>query len=311
MKGMRKKLSILAAAVILTGLALIGATPYVLDRINPPVVRAGVPVLIYHHFAPPGLPKVLYNDNVLDPALFERQIKYMKDNRYNIISLAELYEAMSQNRDLPPKTLVITIDDGYESNYIYAYPILKKYNVKATVNLVVSYMRDGQAGQFDPEVSSWMTWSEIKEMHESGLVDFQSHTYDLHKYVPQDNQQVPAPLLRLKNPQTGQTEANEEYHKRILADFSKSKNELEQRLAGPVFCISYPFGAYDKEIETIAKEAGYTMMLTVKNGANRAGDPVTEIKRVNVTPQDRWGTLYYRAREIYHLLKGRRDLKII
>lgn len=240
-------------------------------------------VLMYHHFAPPGL-NVTYNRIIIDPLEFETQMKYLRDNKYNVIFLRELEEAMEKNAPLPSKTVVVTFDDGYESNYVYAYPILKKYNIKATINLVVGWVTDFNP-LFQPEVLSMMTWDEIREMQVSGLVDFQSHTYNLHRYGNLDLKGYrTGPMLTnpVYNQVTGHQETKEEYQYRVYQDLTKAKIILEEKINNPVSILTYPYGSYNKEVQELACKAGYKMFVTINNGINRPGEPLTEIKRVNV-----------------------------
>ncbi len=255
-----------------------------------------VPVLMYHHFAPPGL-NIQYNHAVLTPEQFEVQMRYLVENHYNVISLRELTEAMEKGLALPPKTLVITMDDGYESNYVYAFPILKKYRIKATINLIVSYIKEEYPAPFNPEITTYLTWKQIEEMKASGLIDFQSHTFNQHYYasVDQKNKTTkPALISPLSKPAESRRETKSEYRERVLADLKKAKDLLEERLGTEVFALAYPYGAYNHEVQTLAREAGYKVQLTVKNGLNRYGDTLTAIKRVNISPEDDLNGFKYR-----------------
>ncbi|MFZ5754981.1 MAG: polysaccharide deacetylase family protein [Bacillota bacterium] len=255
-----------------------------------------VPVLIYHHFAPPGL-NIHYNNAVLTPEQFETQMRYLVENHYNVISLRDLAEAMEKGQALPPKTLVITMDDGYESNYVYVFPILKKYNIKATINLIVSYIKEEHPVPFNPEITTYLTWKQIEEMKASGLIDFQSHTFNQHYYGPVDEKyriMKPALTTPLYKPEENRRETKEEYRERVLADLKKAKDLLEERLGTEVFALAYPYGAYNHEVQALARKAGYKMQLSVKNGLNRYGDTLTAIKRVNISPGDDLNGFKYR-----------------
>jgi len=175
---------------------------------------------------------------------------------------------------LPPRPLVITFDDGYQSNYVYAYPILRKYGYHASIDLIVSSVRDGPAASFDPAVLSYLSWDEVREMARSGLVDFQSHTYDLHREGPDG---VPLTLSR---------PAPE-----VLADLIRAKAVIESETGQPVLALAYPYGRHPPELERLALEAGYGLGLTIDDGYVHRGDAVMAVKRFILSMDDTPGRL--------------------
>ncbi len=128
-----------------------------------------VPVLMYH--------AIDHNDKAtklsVSPESFEAQMKFLHKNRYNVVTLDRLISYIRNKEKIPSKTLAITFDDGYYNNYQYAYPVLKKYNIPATIFIIV-----GRVGQ-----SGYVGWKEIKEMSDSGVITIGSHTLS-HKWLP-------------------------------------------------------------------------------------------------------------------------------
>ena len=116
--------------------------------------KKGVPCLMYHHVS---------ENNGVSTGIFVKQIEMLKDmNTFKFEEIEKL------NRKLPKNSVLITFDDGYLDNYTNAYPILKKYNMKATIFLNTAYINT------DP---LYLNWTQIKEMYNSGLIDFQLHTH--------------------------------------------------------------------------------------------------------------------------------------
>jgi len=279
-----------AILIIITVLTLLPFGPLLAQADNSRNGKALV--LIYHHLAPSRL-KIAYNRIILSPLNFEAQMKYLRNNKYNVISLREMAESMEKKIPFPPKTVVITFDDGYESNYVYAYPVLKKYNIKATINVVVGTIKETNP-PFRPDVTSMLTWPQVQEMQASGLVDFQSHTYNQHHYALLDGKGERAgPVLtnQIFDWSKGRQETNAEYKERVYQDLSLAKSVLEEKLGQPIFALTYPFGSYNSETQELAEKAGYKMLVTVKNGHNKPGEQLTDIKRVNVGRGDSFPSL--------------------
>ena len=147
----------------------------------------GVPVFLYHQVNPVSN---------ITPELFEEHLKILAEKKMNTVTLSEYGKG-----NLPKNAVLITFDDGYYDNYKIVFPLLKKYNMKATIFLNTLYIGDKRWGETvfekngtanykamkkymalgDGRTEQYMTWNEIREMYESGLVDFQAHS---HKHMP-------------------------------------------------------------------------------------------------------------------------------
>lgn len=182
-----------------------------------------VPILIYHYIGKNPNPADLVRNNIsIDPDKFEEQMKYLKDNGYNTISLDTFYPALKGQITLPAKSIILTFDDGYVDFYINAYPILLKYGLRATVFIPTNLMNQGY----------YLSWAQIREMSSSGLVTFGSHGMNHYH-------------LTSVSPQTAETE------------IIQSKKILQDNLGIPINFIAYPFGAVNENIINITKKAGY------------------------------------------------------
>ena len=156
-----------------------------------------IPIVFYHSIGP-----VLKNWNrnylTTDANAFEEHLKYFKKN-HTVISLDDYYNIRSGVLESPKKPLVITMDDGFLDNWIWAFPLLKKYNLKATIfvipemvdprNVIRINLEDvwnKKAKEEDLEKTGYMSWNEMSLMEKSGLIDIQSHTSTHTKYFVSD-----------------------------------------------------------------------------------------------------------------------------
>ena len=207
-----------------------------------------VPIVMYHSVSVLADPKNMTNVSV---AVFERQMRFFKKHHYNVVPLARLAELMKNKRKIPAKTIAITFDDGYKNNYTFAYPILKKYNLPATIFIIVDEVARPQGDRLD--------WAQIKEMQASGLVTIGSHTLG------------PEPLINYKSDEA------------LRAQIFDSKRLLEQALGVPVEIFSYPGGMFNARIRQMVIDAGYKLAVATNPGKDYPRDDIFAIKRLRIS----------------------------
>jgi peptidoglycan/xylan/chitin deacetylase (PgdA/CDA1 family) len=150
-------------------------------------VSQQVPIIVYHSIANPHR-HALHRLSV-PIALFERQMAYLRRNDFRAVDLREIQAHLEHGHPLPPKAVGITFDDGYLDNWVHAYPILKRYGMKATLFVTTDFidprdicrptLEDVREARHAPaELPYWghVSWTELKRMQDSGVVDVQSHT---------------------------------------------------------------------------------------------------------------------------------------
>lgn len=260
-------------ALILFALILITSITWVYLFLKKPAVdvvyyQNKVLVLTYHHIDEKT------NAVTIPPKLFEEHMKILMDYRYNVISMEEFIQFLEGSGDVPPNAVVIAFDDGYESFYTVAYPILKQYHYVATNFIVVS----STVLQNTP--IPHLTWEQMKTMKKDGM-SFYSHTYDSHKMLPinkeGDEDKTLISLLYL--PETGQRETQEQYERRIREDLQNAETLLQKNLGNQKKLLAFPYGVFNPTVINIARELGIHYTLTVKEGINKPG--TTEIYRLN------------------------------
>ncbi|MDY4697083.1 polysaccharide deacetylase family protein [Selenomonas montiformis] len=219
MKTWIKRIAVLMFILILAGL---GVCAYLMHQ-----AAGAVPVLNYHQINDHDV-----NALTVNTSQFEAQMKYLADKGYHTITPAEMLDAWENGTELPDKPVIITFDDGYADNYRNVFPILEKYQLKGTIFLI---------SDFVSTYPNYLTWSQVEEMQQSGLIDFESHT--------------------LSHMQLDKTSPEETWNQ-----LDGSRRALEWHLQKPVRFIAYPCGSYDEELERLTKDAGYRAAFTVNYG---------------------------------------------
>lgn len=237
---------------------------YFTDVLQPPAlpaaeISAQVPILMYHH-----LSEDVTNSEMVSPEQFEAQIRALSEAGYTGVSFDELQGYVLRGEPLPEKPVVITFDDGYLSNYTLAYPILQKYNMKATIFAIgVSFGKDHYKDT-DYAMTPHFGAAEAKEMTDSGLISIQSHTYDMHQWPPYEDGS--AAVRENILPLAGESE--EAYVQALTEDFTKSRAQLEDATGQPVDVLAYPAGQYSTLAQVTLQELGVHVTLSTNPGVN-------------------------------------------
>lgn len=208
-----------------------------------------VPILMYH-MVDEVLVRKQESLNVT-PKAFERQMSFLKRHHYKVLPLETLVDLIKENKSIPPKTVVLTFDDGYKNNYTHAFPILKKYNLPATIFIIVNEVGRSQNDR--------LSWEELRQMQDSGLIKFGSHSIGAE------------PLININD---------EEELKRQIFD---SKKMLEAKLGQKVALFSYPEGFFTSKIAWLVKDAGYKAAVATIPCGNFPNDDLFALKRIRVS----------------------------
>jgi peptidoglycan/xylan/chitin deacetylase (PgdA/CDA1 family) len=190
------------------------------------------------------------------PQVFQRAIGKLHDFGYQTLNLLEAWEGLRQGTEFPKRALVITFDDGYETVYREAFPILQRYGMSATVFLTVGDQKTGNGRLPSLEGRSMLSWSEIKEM-QRGRMDFGAHTL------------THPDLTRLPI-------------ERAESEICDSKAIIEDALSAQVDIFAYPFGRYDERCREIVRQ-NFIVGCSDELGLVRAGSDRYALERVDAS----------------------------
>jgi biofilm PGA synthesis lipoprotein PgaB len=223
----------------------------------------------------------------VDTATLVRQFAWLRGNGYTPVSLDEITAARSGGKPLPAKAVLLTFDDGYLSFYTRVYPLLREFHFPAVLAVVGKWIdvRRNEGVLYGEKDSipdaKFPTWAQLREMTDSGLVEIASHTYDLHRGVlgnPQANL-LPAATARIYDAATGGYEDDASWRTRVSADLAQNSAVIERETGRRPRAIVWPYGSYNDELVRIAGEQGMTIGLTLNDGANTPGVPLTALRR--------------------------------
>lgn len=215
----------------------------------------GTPILMYHAFGRHGEPASQY---VIPIRKFAQQMAWLKRQKFTVLSLEEYLGYRLRRQLPPPRSVIITIDDGYAEIASQIQPILHRYNYPATVFLVSSKV--GRLNDWTNFAAlrgrQLLSWAEIKSLTCQNI-QFGAHsqTHPALTDIPLEQAQ---------------------------AEIAGSKADLEQMLQMPVTTFAYPYGTYDKTVQNIVDQAGFLGAVTVESGVNSWSTPPTALRRIEV-----------------------------
>lgn len=192
-----------------------------------------VPIFVYHsvraHIKGESKLQDAYD---VTPELLEEELKYLRDGDYTTITFADVKANFDHGTPLPPKPVILSFDDGWRNEYEYAFPLLKKYNMRGTF-----FIFTNPIGRKD----HWVTWEEIKEMEAAGM-EIGGHTRT--------------------HPELTKIMTDKELDKEIAG----GKKIIEDHLGHPVEVFAYPFGLEDERVVAAVARAGYSLGRTLSPG---------------------------------------------
>lgn len=246
-------------------------------------IDEGVPVFLFH----------------ATPVGFESYLKMLKSAKVNTYTLSEVYDINNQGLRLHSNSCLLTFDDGYADNYYNAFPTLKRFKIKATIFINTLYIDN------DPD---YLTWEQIKEMHESGLVDFELHSHrhmpvfidtnvirqadekDVNdknlQYLYQNDLKKRDPIFKTRSAysmkgivltdaffekrdiSTIRYETDDDAAKRITEDIALNKTLIEQHLGNEARFFCWPWGHHSEFGKSVIRKSGILGFVTTCKGSN-------------------------------------------
>ena len=216
--------------------------------------RIDLPIIMYH-----GLLKEEKRQGqfIISPNLFEQDLRYLQENGYTTVVIADLIAYVQDGKPLPEKPVMLTFDDGYYNNYLYAFPLLKQYNCKMVLSPIGRYTDEYTQNKDTHANYAHCSWDAVREMMASGLVEFQNHSYNLHSI---DSGR--------KGAKKKAVESLVDYRTLLVEDVMKMQTRMREETGYTPTAFVYPFGAVSSESLPILKELGFQATLICESHIN-------------------------------------------
>ncbi len=237
-----------------------------------------IPVLMYHHVT-------RHRSDMLTvrPEVFAGQMRYLAESGYRTLKLDELVSHILGKCVVSEKAVVITFDDGWLDNYLFAFPVLEHYRLNAAIFLVTDWTAAASAGAgtlpddvpTHEESKAFVArgdaakvilgWDIVRRMEASGLVEFYSHAASHGKCATLDREE-------------------------LAWEIRESKRVLEQELGRPCPYLCWPKGSFNDMAVEVAREGGYEALFTTVPGVVGPGSDPFRIRRIVVKDDIAWFT---------------------
>ncbi len=236
---------------------------------------------------------------------FVALLSWLRQHDYKPVSIDDLLQANEGKKTLPDKAVLLTFDDGYRGFYTQVYPLLKAHGYPAVLAVVGSWLdaAPGETVDYGGKAvprEKFLSWQQLREMADSGLVEIASHSYNGHRGVlanPQGNTQ-PAFTARVYTPDTQSYEGDAAYVARVRDDLEANARLLEKKLGRRPRVMVWPFGKFSQPGIEIAGQAGMLVDMGLGDGPGDTGH-LTGVNRLLVEGSLKLTALTWR---IQHLL---------
>lgn len=220
-----------------------------------PVEEVVLPVLMLHH-----IDEKSNNAWVITPETLEKDLNIIREAGYQPVSMSELVDYVYHGKALPDKPMCITFDDGYLSNYEIAYPMLKQYQMKATIFSIGKTIGYRTYGDTDIPITPHFSYKQAVEMMNSGWIEVQSHTYNMHQSPKLETQHpVRETIAQLEG------ESDSSYANAVKEDLTYYQEEYQNYTGRTLFALAYPKGKCSELTEQIVHELGYQITFTINS----------------------------------------------
>jgi len=214
-------------------------------------------ILLYHHILPAADNKAhVKNSLVISEESFKAQMEYLYKNQYHSVTSNELRAFLYEKKPLPAKSVMITFDDGYMSNYMFAYPILKQYGFKAVLFAITGGIQTKDQ-EYNPDMLDMLSWMQVAAS--TDVFEYASHTNALHAVANGKTGLVSVPLAQAQD------------------DFQYSQKRINNKQL-----FAFPLGQYNDQLVEMLRNNGVDMAFTTNKGyVNQNSNPML-LNRVTV-----------------------------
>ena len=259
------------AKIIICTLSLFSAFAFAQDRYG---------VLAYHSVVDESAAENQkhYFPQTISAQTLIKHFNWLKENGYNVISWQQVIDAENGKGTLPDNAVLLSFDDGYETMYNVVFPLLKAYNYPAVFAPVTGWL-DTPANQKITyadkmlDRSVFATWSQVKEMEQSGLVEVASHTHNLHNGINANPSGGQLPAVIAPEYKNGKYETEDAYKNRLKSDFARTVQTLVNHIGKKPRVMVWPYGQFNDVAVQIARQAGMPHYFSLgEKIINKVGD---------------------------------------
>ena len=259
------------AKIIICMLSLFSAFAFAQDRYG---------VLAYHSVVDESAAEnqKQYFPQTISAQMLIKHFNWLKENGYNVISWQQVIDAENGKGTLPDNAVLLSFDDGYETMYNVVFPLLKAYNYPAVFAPVTGWLdtpADQKIAYADKMLdrSVFATWSQVKEMEQSGLVEVASHTHNLHNGINANPSGGQLPAVIAPEYKNGKYETEDAYKNRLKSDFTRSVQTLVNHVGKKPRVMVWPYGQFNDVAVQLARQAGMPHYFSLgEKIINKVGD---------------------------------------
>ena len=225
-----------------------------------------LPVIMYHSLVQDSRHA---GPSAVSPAVFEQDLLYLKELGYETVLPQELIAYVEGRGELPEKPVMITFDDGFYNNLVYALPILEKLDMQAVVS-ILGFTADYFSENDDKSlIHAYLSWEDIIALQESGRIELGNHSNNLHL---------------IENGRKGvmkkEDESKDTHRQLLLEDIGGLQDKFIEHCSIAPSVFAYPYGMRDGYSEAVLQELGFSVLLTSYERMNYLTRDIDALRRI-------------------------------
>lgn len=242
-------------AAVLAAVVLLGVAAQAIPAV--PVSASGqeavyLPIIMYHEVKYKKLGK-----DAISPYEFETDLAYIRDNGYEPITMTRLIDYVYEQEPLPEKPIILTFDDGYLNNYRFVLPLITRYRMSIVFSIIGKNTDDFTEYPSSSIDYAHVTWEQLNEMLDSGYVEVQNHTYNLHSIGKGRTGCMQDPNESLRD-----------YRQILARDVIRLQEALLSKTGRLPNTFAYPYGKASEKTDDVLRELGFRATLSCNYGIN-------------------------------------------
>ena len=233
-------------------------------------------------------PSAIVDPFAVDTGTLTAIFSWLQTNNYHTITVKQIEESRHGGKPLPPRSVLLTFDDGFRSHYTKVLPLLERFKYPAVMGIVTAWIDTPPdtpiriSDKVQVPRDYFLSWDEVKKLGQSPFVELGCHTHNLHHGAianPQGNE-LPATTSHLYLQDQKRYETDAEFEARVHNDLQTCVRQIREHTGIVARSMVWPYGAENQPVRRISTSLGMDIQFSLDAGPNTPDVPLDRLRRI-------------------------------